>query len=140
MLNYEDSDELEDLCAEMDGYVALMFKENNIDEEYIFKFSNALRKYASVLNFYPLFSELSSATLMLAEDIENYKENVKENQSEFALYFETLHLSLENFRIMIWNKEVSDPTFFNASFLSDINLIIMALSNTNDTDDDIEFF
>jgi len=140
MLDNEDSDELEDLCIEMDAYVTMMFQVNHIDEKYIFKFSNAIQKYASILNHYPLFYELCSSMQILAEDIKKHKENVKEKQQEFAAYFESLHFTLENFRIKIWKNEVSDPTFFNASFLCDINLIVMALSNADGRDNDIDFF
>lgn len=141
MLNGEDSDELEDLCIEMDSYVTMMFKQDSMDEAYINKFANAIYKYASVLNLYPLFTELSIAMRILSEDIKVNIDTLKENQKEFAEYFESLHFTLENFRVKIWGNEVDDPTFFNASFVSDINLIIMAISGVNsDTGSDIEFF
>lgn len=141
MLNSEDSDELEDLCSEMDSYVSMMFKKENLDESYIYKFSDAIAKYGSILNLYPLFAELSTAMSVLSRDIRDNIQKIKEDHNEFAEYFESFHFSLENFRAKVWGSEVDDPTFFNSSFLSDINLLIMLISSVEDNlDTEIDFF
>jgi YesN/AraC family two-component response regulator len=141
MLDNEDSDELEDLCAEMDTYVEMMFKCEDMDEKYIFNFTDAIQKYGSILNMYPLFMELVVPMRILSEEITENIDTVKQNQIQLAEYFESLHFTLENFRVKVWGKEVDDPTFFNNSFISDINLIIMAVSGSDSNDDGgIEFF
>lgn len=141
MLDNEDSDELKDLSEEMDTYVEMMFKSKDIDEEYIFSFTDAIQKYASILNMYPLFMELAIPMRILSEDIKKNIDTVKQNQNELAEYFESLHFTLENFRVKVWGNKVDDPTFFNNSFISDINLIIMAVSSSDSNDNgDVEFF
>lgn len=141
MLNQEDSDELEDLCVEMDTYVTRMFLKDAIDEDYLIKFSLALEKYSSILNLYPIFNELAVVLRMLAVDIRNNIDTIQNKQKDLAEYFESLHMTLENFRVKIWGTDVDDPTFFNSSFMSDINLIIMAISDAENIENDmIEFF
>ena len=140
ILNQEDSDELKDLCIEMDGFVAEMFKPSDINPESISKFIDKMYRYAAVLNFYPLFLDLSTGIKKITETLYNNLDLIEKEHLNLAIYFENLQLTLENFRVYIWENEFKDPFFFNASILSDLNTITMAITSVDEIDSDIEFF
>ena len=139
MLDQEDADELEDLLLEMESYVTVMFNDNTIDEMYLEKFADVIFRYSSVINLYPIFMELSSNMKILSANIKQNLEILKENKNEFAEYFESFQYTLENFKIKVWGHQIDDPTFFNNSIISDIDLINRVIENVT-AEDDIEFF
>ena len=117
MLNSEDSDELEDLCIEMDAYISMMFQSDGIEDTYIHKLADAINKYGSILNLYPLFTELSLLMKVLSNTILDNADILRAEQNKLASYFESLHYTLEAFRVNVWVDQTEDPTFFNASFM-----------------------
>ena len=57
-----------------------------------------------------------------------------------GIYFESLQITLENFRQNVWIKEAQNPMFYNASLKMDVQLIIDFLEEKEIQDNEIEFF
>lgn len=139
-LMMDDKDELEDLSIELDNFIAIMFQNEKLHSDYIDKLSNVYKKYASVLNNYQEFFEVASLIYDLSESMLNLKEKFMQDISQTGIYFESLQLTLENFRQNVWNKEAKNPMFYNASLKNDIKLVTDFLEDKEALESEIEFF
>ena len=68
----DDKDELKELSQDLETYITMMFQNENLHVSYIEKLSNVYKKYASVLNSYPEFYEISNFFQSFKQQIENY--------------------------------------------------------------------
>jgi len=136
----DDRDELKDLSEELDTFIMMMFQNENLNADYIQKLSTVYKKYASVLNSYSEFYEISGFLSDFATTITTLENKFLNDISQTGIYFESLQMTLEVFRINTWEKENEDPRFYNASLQNDIQLVIDFLENREAEDNDIEFF
>ena len=136
----EDKEELNDLSAELDGFIALMFQGDELNEEYLYRLSKAYVKYASILNTYAEFSEIATVLHEFSESMLTYQSKFLEDISQTGIYFESLQLTLENYRNRVWNQKANNPKFYNASLKNDVRLIIDFLSGKEVENNEIEFF
>ena len=136
----DDKEELKDLSVELDNFIAMMFQGDELKEEYLYKLSKVYAKYASVLNMYTDFFEIAAVLHQFAESMMLYQSKFLEDTSQTGIYFESLQLTLENYRNQVWNQKAKDPKFYNASLQNDIQLIIDFLSGKEIEDNEIEFF
>ena len=136
----DDKEELHDLSNELDHFIAMMFQGELLNEDYLLKLSNVYRKYASVLNTYPEFFDIATFLLEFSKTILILESKFMQDINQTGIYFESLQLTLENYRENTWNKEAKDPKFYNASLMNDIQLIIDFLEDKEIEDNDIEFF
>jgi hypothetical protein len=60
--------------------------------------------------------------------------------NQTGIYFESLQITLENFRQNIWDKEAPNPRFYNASLRIDIRGIIDFLQEKEIKENEIVFF
>ena len=136
----DDKDELTDLAFEIDNYIAMLFKTDSMDANYLNKVSNAYKKYGAVLNTYPEFYDIGNRLGDFAHEILKLEHKFMEDLHQTGIFFESLQLSLESFRENIWNKEAKQPRFYNASLIVDIQGVIDFLHNKEQEDSEMEFF
>jgi len=136
----DEKDELKDLSQDLDTYIMMMFQSQSLNKDYVKKLSQVYEKYASVLNSYSEFYELSHFLRVFSQSIISLNEKFLDEIEQTGIYFESLQMSLETFRQNVWSKEASDPRFYNASLKNDIQLIIDFLEGKEAEDNDIEFF
>lgn len=136
----DDKDELQELSVELDNYIAMLFQNEKLRENYLSKLSNVYKKYASILNTYSEFYEIASALYTFSESILNLEQKFMKDIHQTGVYFESLQLTLENYRQNVWNKKAKNPRFYNASLLSDIQLVIDFLEDKEISENEIEFF
>ncbi len=136
----DDKDELRDLSTDMDNYIAMLFQEESINEEYIDKVSSTYVKYASVISSYPEFFEIANALKHFAKTIVTTVNKFTQDLNQTGIYFESMQLTLESYRVNTWNKEAANPRFYNASLLVDIQGIIDFLEEKEHEDGEMEFF
>ena len=135
----EDREELGDLSLEIDSYITRMFQKDAVDDEFTQKLSSSYSKYAAVLNSYPMFYELGIGLTNFAKIIEGNYKQIQEKQEGCALLFESLHFTLDNFRINIWHHNNENPIFYHASLLNDMQHIENFLLD-KDIAGEMEFF
>jgi YesN/AraC family two-component response regulator len=136
----DDKDELKDLSNELDNYIAMMFQSEKLNEDYLYKLSHVYKKYASVLNSYQEFFEVGTFLLDFSEAILTLENKFMQDTHQAGIYFESLQLTLENYRENIWNKEARNPKFYNASLVNDIQLVIDFLEEKEIQENEIDFF
>lgn len=135
----EDREELNDLSSEIDSYITRMFQTDLVNDEYLDLLSKAYRKYAAVLNSYPVFFELGTGLTRFSQLIDENRQLIQKKQNECALLFESIHFTLDNFRINIWYHESDNPTFYHASLVNDFEHIENFLLDKN-IESEMEFF
>ena len=136
----DDKDELQDLSNELDNFIAILFQGEDLNEDYLEKLSNVYRKYAAVLNTYPEFFDIAAFLLEFSKTILTLEDKFMQDINQTGIYFESLQLTLENYRENIWNTEAKDPKFYNASLINDIELVINFLEDKEIEETEIEFF
>lgn len=136
----DDADELNELSHDIESYIAMLFQKNSINHEYLIHISNSYKKYASVLSTYPEFFEISTSLNMFASVIVDAEIKFMEDLHQTGIYFESLQLTLENYRVNVWTKEASNPRFYNASLKVDIEGVIDFLEGNEQESGEIEFF
>lgn len=136
----DDKDELHDLSIELDNYIAMLFREDGLNKDYLEVLSIAYRKYASILNGYTEFYAVALPLNDFSHTILSLETKFMENLNQTGIYFEALQLTLENFRNNVWEKEAQNPRFYNASLQMDIQLIIDFLEEKEIDGNEIEFF
>ena len=136
----DDKDELKELSEDLDTYIMMMFQSENLNKNYLTKLSKVYTKYASVLNSYTEFYELSNFLSNFATIIVTLENKFLKDVRQTGIYFESLQLTLENFRKKVWQNEAKNPRFYNASLINDIQLIIDFLQDNENEGNEIEFF
>jgi len=136
----DDKDELRDLSMELENYIAMLFQNDVLHNDYLEKLSDSYKKYASVLNSYSEFYEVALFLNEFSETILLLEEKFMEDLHETGILFESLQVTLDNFRLNVWDKEAKDPRFYNASLNMDIKLIIDYLQGNEAEGNEVEFF
>ena len=136
----DDKEELKDLAIELDNFIAMMFQGEELNEDYLPKLSEVYKKYASVLNTYPEFFDIATFLLEFSRSILSLESKFMQDINQTGIYFESLQLTLENYRENIWNIEAKEPKFYNASLINDIQLVIDFLEDKEVATNEIEFF
>ena len=136
----DDIDELSDLSDELDNFIAMMFQGESLNEAYLHKLSIVYKKYATVLNSYAEFVEIGMALRDFSLSILLLGNKFLQNVAQTGIYFESLQLTLENYRMNVWKKEAKNPKFYNASLLNDIQLVMDFLEEKEIAENEIEFF
>jgi len=136
----DDKEELKDLAMELDNFIAMMFQGEDLNEDYLPRLSEVYRKYASVLNTYPEFFDIATFLLEFSKTILSLESKFMQNINQTGIYFESLQLTLENYRENVWNTEAKEPKFYNASLINDIQLVIDFLEDKEVVENEIEFF
>jgi len=136
----DDKDELKDLSEELETNIMLMFQNENLNIGYIEKLSYIYSKYASVLNAYVEFYNISNILSSFANVIITLEDKFLDDVKQTGIYFESLQLTLESFRKGTWEKEANDPKFYNASLHNDIQMIIDYLEENEVEENEVEFF
>lgn len=136
----DDVEELQELLADLDYFLtSLFFNQINTSPNEIHKLSDIFRKFASVLNSYQEFYEVSIAIVTLSNSLDNPQVDIAEHSERIALLLESLLFTIHTFRDNVFEKHIDNPSFYNASLLADIEMINNVLLN-NEVDNSIEFF
>jgi len=136
----EDIDELADLSSEIDNYIMMMFQGERLNEDYLYKLSDVYMQYSSKLNSYPEFFDISSFIYEFSQKIVSFRERFLQDIHQTGIYFESMQLTLDNFRKNVISKEAKDPRFYNASLINDIQVVIDYLEGKEAEENEIEFF
>ncbi|MDF1879281.1 response regulator, partial [Sulfurimonas sp. SAG-AH-194-C20] len=86
----EDIDELHDLSEELETYVMMMFQNSILNAEYIEMLGTLYKKYASVLNLYSEFSEISSLLTYFANIMPSLENKFLNDINQTGIYLESL--------------------------------------------------
>lgn len=136
----EDKEELEDLSMELDNFIAMMFRYENLNKDYLPKLANVYKKYASIINSHPEFAILATSLHEFSDTMLSLESKFMKDIHQTGVYLESLQMTLENYRQNIWNKRAKNPKFYNASLLSDIQLVTDFLQGRETQENEIEFF
>jgi len=136
----DDLDELSDLEIELSSYIYLLFNNRDISLEYISKLATLFSNYARVLNTYMEFADIGSAMLKLSQTILDQKDQIFEYKNETATYLESFELTLLNFKQKVWDTYSENPRYYNASLISDMELITQFLIQDASQQNDVDFF
>ena len=136
----DDKDELQELAHELDSFIAMLFQADGLNKDYLQSFSYLYKKYASILNSYLDFADIAVSLTDFANTILSLEDKFMKDLQQTGIYFESLQITLENFRQNVWIKEAQNPMFYNASLKMDVQLIIDFLEEKEIQDNEIEFF
>jgi len=125
----EDADELNDLSLKLDTCVNLLFYIDEIDNDCLIKISTTLSKFGSILNSYPMFSDIAVQLQELGHLLNNSKDIINQHFDDIKLLLETLHYTLEDFRIKVWDNKSVTVTYFNIHIKDSIQTIKKILSH-----------
>lgn len=135
----EERDELIDLNEELDADILMAFKNDQLDHTYVDRVANQYMRYGSVLNTHLLFAQIGARIQHLSKAIQEHEKIFLNKISVIRELLESFNFTLISFRKNIFEQESSNPTFYNASLLSDIQMIQDVLEQT-EVVGDIEFF
>ena len=142
IVTQDDIDELMDLQLEMDSFVYLGMQKLVLDYNYVERFSKSLKKYGTVLMFYPLFRDLGDSVRLLGEIVPDSIETIVNKKEFVGTLLETFVSELYTIWKHAFLNISKTPEFYNHSLVSDIQTIIRILDKgTNEPDESsIEFF
>ncbi|MGD9970080.1 MAG: response regulator transcription factor [Sulfuricurvum sp.] len=135
----EEVDELCDLNEELDADILLAFQNDAIDHEYAVQLSQRYNRYGTILARHPAFNEIGIAIQTLSNEIDLNHEVLFEHLKPISELLESFNFALITFRKNIIEKPSVVPTFYNASILSDISMIVNMLQQ-KEINGEIEFF
>lgn len=139
ILTGEDQDELADLSQEMDSFITMLFRKDDVDISYLKKLSNVYKKVGAILNGYPSFHEVGLTLVHFGKVLYDQADSLYTQRHKLALLLESFHYSLENFRIAVWQHQTVEPTYYNASLISDVEQILMTVLK-QEIDNEMELF
>jgi len=140
--------ELQDLEEEIDSLAVLVIMNNNsgvVDNEHL---GNQISRYGAILTNYPLFSKLGEYIVKLGKNFTFNSQLLyddKERMSNITALIEGFVNDLIIWRKEIFENNIEDSHFLDASFFSNVDTIIMFIEYTEDEnsfsdEDKIEFF
>ena len=136
----DDKDELKDLSIELDNFSLLMVQYEKFNQNYIPKISKAYQKYASVLNAYPDFYDIGQKLMEFSQCMLRLEDKFMKDVNQTGIFLESLQVTLNSFIKNVWDKQIENPRFYNASLISDIQLVINFLEDKEETYHSIDFF
>ena len=136
----DDKDELYDLSVDLADYIVILFQSDRLNENYLPTLSNVYRKYGAIINTYPEFFDISNVLYAFSQTILKLEDKFMKDLNQSGILFESLNMTLENFRRNIIMKEAKNPKFYNASLIMDIQLVIDFLEDKEVEENEIEFF
>jgi len=136
----EERDELSELNQELDNNILMAFSDDcNVDHSYVLRLAKGYKRYSSILNSHGAFVEIGVQLQEMGQFFETYEAMFIQNISSLRELLESFNFTLIAFRQNVWEKNSPHPVFYNASLLSDIQLIKNILTQT-EVDGEIEFF
>lgn len=135
----EDLDELRDLNDEIDYNLLLAFQNGQVNLPYLLHTAQLYQRYGSVLTRYHAFTEVGTNLYGMASSFLNHQQAFLDHTQTLCDLIEGFNFTLITFRQNILENRSPNPTFYNASLLSDIQLIENRLHDV-ECDSDIEFF
>lgn len=135
----DEKDELFDLNEELDSDILMAFQSDRIDHAYVTRISQHYTRYGAILNSHSAFSDVGLQLQAMSKSFETHENNFIEKIAFLRELLESFNFTLITFRKEVWEKQSAHPTFYNASLISDIQMIQNLLSET-DTNNEIEFF
>ncbi len=138
--------ELQDLEVEIENLAITVTMNNQKSVDDFLILGEKVRKYGNLLISYPIFADLGAYIFKLGNSFTDNAELLFEDKQKI-LNISTLIEGFVN-DLMLWRREIfenniADPNFLNASFFSNVDTIIQYIEydEENDTaEDEIEFF
>ena len=140
--------ELQDLEEEIDSLAVLVIMNNNSTLEDNEVLGNKIQRYGTILSNYPLFSRLGGSIMKLGVNLTDNAQLLFDDRQRVS----NITALIEGFinDLIIWRKEIfenniDDAHFLDASFFSNVDTIIMFIEydEANDScgdENEIEFF
>ncbi len=141
--------ELQDLEEEIDALAVLVIMNNSSTVEDSEHLGRQIERYGVILTNYPLFSKLGEYIVKLGRNFTKNSQLLhddKERMSNITALIEGFVNDLIIWRKEIFENNIEDSHFLDASFFSNVDTIIMFIEyNEEDedamsSDDEIEFF
>ena len=140
--------ELEDLEDDIDTLSIKVAGNTNVEIDNIVVLGSSIKRYGAILNNYHLFAKLGESIVKLGVAFQTNSEILYESSDKRA----NIATLLEGFvnDLIVWRKEIfenniEDPHFLDASFFSNVDTIIMFMEYNESaevlsTEDDVDFF
>lgn len=135
----EEIDELCELNEELDYDILLAFQNDRIDPAYVSRVSQRYNRYGAILSRHSAFSHIGLGLQTMCREFDAHQQLFIDRIASIRALLESFNFTLITFRKKILQISSSNPTFYNASLLSDISMIVNLLNQT-EIDSDIEFF
>lgn len=135
----DERDELADLNEELDADILMAFQSDRIDHAYVSRIAQHYIRYGAILNSHSVFSEIGLQLQSMGKSFETHESNFILKIAFIRELLESFNFTLITFEKEVWEKPSSNPTFYNASLINDIQMINNLLSETHDHND-IELF
>jgi len=140
--------ELEDLEEEIDSLAISVTESSRAKVENFVQLGDDISRYGFILTNYPLFSDLGECIVKLGD---NFLQNAqllyddKEKMSNITVLIESFVNDLIVWRKEIFINNIEDAHFLDASFISNVDTIIMFIeyddsAEVNDDEGEFEFF
>lgn len=135
----EEVDELYELNEELDYDILLAFQNDRVDPAYVARLAKRYDRYGSILSRHLAFMDIGLGLQTMCREFDIHQQNFIDRIASIRALLESFNFTLITFRKNILEKASSHPTFYNASLVSDISMIVNLL-NQNEVDNEIEFF
>lgn len=124
----EDLIELEEILDDLDAQALLMFtRKEQVTRENLIILNNNFSKFSNILAHYTFFSTLSRPIFELGESLSKHSEQIMQNKEIAIPLIESLIYVLEKYVINVWRHKVSNPNYYDASIISDIQTILLLI-------------
>lgn len=131
IIQLEHLKELKELEIDINGAIVLLTLSKNVTSSNIQALSSLLLSYATILNHYPLYSELCENITNLSVSLKGASDEFLNNLEEISTLLESFIYVLHLWREKVTHREFSKSFEFHSSMINDIVTII-------DIIDDIE--
>jgi len=135
-----DLQELTELENEIDSLTVIMILNEQVDDEKMQLLSTSLGRYGQILSNYPIFHNLASSMVSLADTLKG------KTAAELTLTKDAFVL-MESFIFVLlkWKKEIFEtgiinPNMYDASMISDMQTIVLMVNPPEEDEGDMEFF
>lgn len=130
-ISVEHLQELEELEIDLHGTSVLLNLSKKITSSNLQTVAELLLSYTKILNYYPLYSELSKNINNLADALNNAPDEFLQKVADISLPLESFIYVLSLWREKISQKEFSKSFEFHSSMINDIFSIIGTIDETH---------
>jgi CheY-like chemotaxis protein len=140
----DDVMDLVDLVADIENYVLLTFQGAKINEDYIDHLVRCFQKFGTIIYRYPMFGALAGSVFNLSTGIDKHRATFVEKQDFVVPFLENLVFVIEKYVADVWKKTASNPHFYDASMINDIETFLAIIGgeeqSVSNAEDLLEFF
>jgi len=135
-----DLQELTELENEIDSLTVIMILNEQVDDEKMQLLSSSLGRYGQILSNYPIFHNLASSMISLADTLKTKTATELTLTKDAFVLMESFIFVLLKWKKEIFETGISDPNMYDASMISDMQTIVLMVDPQEEDESDMEFF